>query len=161
MEPLVPTWTLDVFLCTDIHWIALLLNFFVVIHSRFHRPKIRWVVALSALSMSLWMNNTFFAFTVSLQTTSPQHKFRCSVQPLKPKCKILFSHTVFSSDCGELVPKTIFSKRLSISFSEGAIVVFSLFNRPSFFSSSCFAFNASLNLVNSGSMNSLCHICAL
>ena len=67
------------------------------------------------------------------KTTSPQRKLRCSVQPLRPKWMILFSQTVFSSDCGELVPKTFFSKRISISWSERAVVAFGLFPRPSFF----------------------------
>ena len=66
---------------------------------------------------------------------------------------------MFSSDYGELVPKTVFSKKISISSSERTVVAFGLFPRPFvlffFFSSFCFAFNESLNLVNSGSMNSL------
>ena len=68
---------------------------------------------------------------------------------------------MFSSDYGELVPKTVFTKKISISSSERTVVAFGLFPRPFFlfcfvlfffFSSFCFAFNESLNLVNSGSI---------
>ena len=45
----------------------------------------------------------------------------------------VFSHTVFSSDYGELVPNTFLSKRVSISSSERAVVVFGLFPRLCFF----------------------------
>ena len=72
---------------------------------------------------------------------------------------------MISSDYGELVPKTVFSKKISISSSERTVVAFGLFPRPFFvlfcfvlfffFISFCFDFNESLNLVNSGSMNSL------
>ena len=44
-------------------WISL----FSYINSRFHTPNIPWVVALSTVSLSLWMNKIFFALTVSLQ----------------------------------------------------------------------------------------------
>ena len=37
----------------NIHWFALGWNLFVFIHSGFHGPEIPWVVALSALSLSL------------------------------------------------------------------------------------------------------------
>ena len=121
----------------------------------FTGPKFR-ELSPCLLLVCLWTRYSLPSLSVS-KTTSPQHKFRCSVQPLRPKCKILLSHTVFSSDCGELVPKTFFSKRISISFSERAAYLIDLV----FFSSFCFAFNASLILVNSESVNSLCHICAL
>ena len=44
-----------------------------------------------------------------------------------------YSATVFSSDCREFTPKTFFSKKKSISFSERAVVAFDLFTGPFFF----------------------------
>ena len=37
---------------------------------------------------------------------------------------------MFSSDYGELVPKTVFTKKISISSSERTVVAFGLFPRP-------------------------------
>ena len=45
---------------------------------------------------------------------------------------------MFSSDYGELVPKTVFSKKISISSSERTVVAFGLFPRP--FVLFCFVF---------------------
>ena len=46
---------------------------------------------------------------------------------------------MFGSDYGEVVPKTVFSKKISISSSERTVVAFGLFPRP-FFVLFCFAF---------------------
>ena len=46
---------------------------------------------------------------------------------------------MISSDYGELVPKTVFSKKISISSSERGVVAFGLFPRP-FFVLFCFVF---------------------
>ena len=117
------------------------------------------------LCLSEW--TIFFLLWMSVsKRTSPQRKFRIrwSVQPLRPNCKILLSYTVFSGDCGELVPKLIFfQQKILTSSSERAVVELSLFPWPCFFSSFCFAFNSSLNLVNSGTKSRIAfsHIRAL